>query len=168
MENGRGLSWIAIAVSVVALIVALGGRGQSLPWQGYRYQGNSGPSFFQGPQQFNGPNGGQFNRPNAPPRFAPPRNFRRGPRAFPARPPRFGRGFFFFWPFWLIGGLGKLALLGLLGFMAFRWFANRDRPYRSGPPQPPGQNPPGPGAPPSGGNPTGPEKPPYTGETQNL
>src|SRR5262249_46384205 len=72
--NGRRLAWVAIALSVVALIVSVGGRAQSR-WQVYNespgfYAAPSGPQGQfgpKGPQDQFGPQGpqGQFGQPGA-------------------------------------------------------------------------------------------------------
>src|SRR6266508_3762455 len=54
--NGRRLAWVAIALSVVALIVSVGGRAQSR-WQVYNesrgyYAAPSGPQGQFGPKNF--------------------------------------------------------------------------------------------------------------------
>jgi hypothetical protein len=171
--SGRRLAWIAIALSALALFVAVSGHAQSR-WQAvYVPQGNYGPpaGFAQpgapGPQGNFGPqnNFGPQQQPGPQGNFGPQNNFGpqqqpplRGDRRFgpgedkrdrfggPRRP---GPGFFIL-PF-IIGGLIKLALAGLLIFLGLKFLRGRRGPG---------------GTPPS--NPPGPEQPPYTGETQQM
>ncbi len=169
--NGRKLAWIAIALSAVALVVALGGRAQShmamrggrdmmgpQAWgqqapQGQFQQGPQG-QFQQGPQgQFQqGPQGqGQFGR-------------QRGPGMMGQRGGMNQRGGgmpFFLLPFMLIGKLIKLAALIALIWLGIKLIRGR-RPAApaasaawSGASPPPSARP-------------GPEQPPYTDETQQL
>jgi hypothetical protein len=173
--NGRRLAWVAIALSVVALIVSMGGRAQSR-WQVYNesrgfYAAPSGPqSQFgpQGPQDQFGPQGqpglkDQFDRHG---KFGP-----RGPQG-QFEPQDFGRRPFFLFPFMLIGGLFKLLFVGLLIFLGLRLITGRGfggpwgrgrwghGPWEHGEQRGPSdQNrPQGPG----------PEQPPYPDDTQQV
>src|SRR5215211_5430623 len=64
--SGRRLAWVAIALSVVALIVSFGGRAQSR-WQVYN-ESHGFDAAPMGPQDQFGPQGpqGQFARPGQP------------------------------------------------------------------------------------------------------
>ena len=145
--NGRKLAWIAIALSAVALVVALGGRAQSyMGMHGGRNMMAQQGQFQQGPQ-------GQFGR-------------QRGPRGQDMMGQRGGmnqRGGmpFFLMPFMLIGKLIKLAALIALIWLGIKLIRGR-RPAApaasaawSGASPPPSARP-------------GPEQPPYTDETQQL
>jgi hypothetical protein len=159
--NGRRLSWIAIGLAGLALIVAMGRGGhtqrieRSAPY-GY----NGAPGDYYVPQ------------PGVPQQSVPaPQQRVPGPQVAPGfreerfegwrgHRPGFERGGhfggFFRWPFFIIGGLFRLLLLGLMIWLVLKFLGRR----RGGPPstgyQPPTQ----------GGQ--DPEKPPYTSETQNL
>ena len=155
MDN-RKLGWIAIALGVVALVVALGGRAGSREW----YNDGPGPRFSQGPAAV-APQAPQAPQaPAAPEQWAGPRGDAphgpgqqwAGPRGQHGFGPGWGgqhRGGFFI--FKLFGGLLRTALFLLILFLLVRWFARRKE-----------QTPP---ASPSG---PGPEQPPYTGGTQAL
>ena len=166
--NGRRLAWIAIALSVVALVVSLGGRmgsrwqgyagppGAYGPPSGYGQMGPQGPQGWMGPQGQSGPQQGpqgQFGRHGM-----------RGPRFqddFGQQGPMGGRrpmgpGMFFFWPFMLVGGLLKLAFVVLLVWLGLRLLRGRGNG---------GQWNRGGGEPPSR---PGPEQPPYTGDTTQI
>src|SRR5689334_7365062 len=121
--NGRRLPWIAIAISAVALLVALGGRMGPRAHMGWGPQGAYGPMAgqvqpAQPPQGWTEPRGdsgmqGQFGnrmKGHFDQRFS--QDFR-GPGPF-----GHGRGFgppaFFFWPFMILGKLLKLAFVVLL------------------------------------------------------
>jgi hypothetical protein len=153
MDN-RKLGWIAIALGVVALVVALGGRAR--PMGGY----NDGPRGYrppmaapqapQGPQGNFGPQQGP--QGNFGPQQGPQGNF--GPRGWHGPQGWKGRGRGGFFPFMFIGGLFRLALFGLLIALVARWFFRR-RSHQDPPP-------------PAGPSGPGPEQPPYTGGTQAL
>src|SRR5690349_22437462 len=112
MDN-RKLGWIAIALGVVALMVALGGRARPMGWYNNGPQQWSGPAgrFPQGPQGNFGPQQGagpqQGPQDNFGPQQGPQGNF--GPRQWNG--PRGGYGDehgmkgrghgFFFFPFML-------------------------------------------------------------------
>lgn len=174
--NGRRLAWVAIALSVVALMVSLGGRAHSR-WQGYygprgfdAPYGQMGPQGQYGPQGQFGPQGqygpqGQFG-PQAPmPPQAPmapqgPGQFGRHGRMMGPQDqfgPR-GRGGmpFFFFPLMLFGGLLKLLFVGALIFLGLRLIKGRGfgGPWGRGNQDPP--------------RPSSPEQPPYTGDTQQM
>ena len=161
MDN-RKLGWIAIALGVVALIVALGGRARPMGWYNNGPQQWNSPqgNFQQGPQGNFGPQQGAGPQQGTGPQQGPQGNFgraqRMGPRGrFGNEHGMMGRGHgFFFFPFMLIGGLFRFALIALLIALVARWFLRR-RGH---------QDPPPPAAP-SG---PGPEQPPYTGGTQAL
>jgi len=163
--NGRRLGWIAIALSALALFVAVRGQAQSR-WQGYYGPQAYGPPAWSAPQQV-GPGAqawpGQQGAPGEQGNVGPQNRF--GPRQ-EARPDRggrwqppfagrrhFGPGMFFLFPLILIGGLVKLALVALLVWFGLKLLRGRRGP--SGPDQ-------------SGPNRPGPEQPPYTGETQQM
>lgn len=155
--NGRKLAWIAIALSAVALMVALGGRAQS--YMGAR-GGMMGPQAWSqhGPQgQFQQGPQGQFQQG--------PQGRQRGQRGQDMMGQRGmnGRGGmpFFLMPFMLIGKLIKLAALVALIWLGIKLIRGR-RPAApaasaawSGASPPPSTRP-------------GPEQPPYTDETQQL
>jgi hypothetical protein len=194
-NGGRKLGWIAIALSGLALFVAIGGRMHSnnTPFGGP--MGYYGPQNYQAapgaPGQF-GPQGkfdprGQFGPGMASPQdqFGPQGKFdprgrfgpgMAGPRGEFGGPMRWGgprHGFpFFFLPFMLIGGLLKIAFVVLLVFLGLRLIRGGRGPWGRGPG---GRGPWGRGPwdqgergdqpPPSK---PGPEQPPYTGETQQM
>jgi hypothetical protein len=157
MDN-RKLGWIAIALGVVALVVALGGRSRSMGWYNGGPQGGFGPRMMQqapqGPQQWQAPQAPQA--PQGPQQgFGPGDRFGyqqggHGPRGFGNH---HGFGGFFFFPLMMIGGLVRLALFALLIILVARWFFGRRR-NQDTPPPPPGT--------------TDPEQPPYTGGTKAL
>ena len=134
-NNGRRLGWIAIAIGVVALIVALGGRGrESRMGEFGRY--DRGPAGYgqqwEGPQGQSLPSGdeprGQFGPRDG---FGPGAEF--GPRG------GFGRGHhmgpwahgpgFLFLPFMIFGGLFKLALVAGLILLVLK-LSGRGRNWR--------------------------------------
>ena len=179
-NGSRKLSWIAIALSGLALFVAISGRMHA------NYGSFNGPMSYSGPQNFQA-------GPGAPDQFGPQGQFdprgkfdqrgqfgpdnQAGPRGGFVGPMRGGgprHGFpFFFLPFMLIGGLIKLVFVGLLIWLGLRLIRGGGRgPWGRGPgghgPWGRGpwdqsergdQNPP---------NKPGPEQPPYTGETQQM
>jgi hypothetical protein len=179
-NGSRKLSWIAIALSGLALFVALSGRMQM---HGGRFAGPEG--FYDGPQSFQagpgmpgqfGPKGqfdprGQFGpdmqtEPGG--QFGPQGKIDRhgqfGPRAEVEGRMRWGgprHGFpFFFLPFMLIGGLLKIAFVVLLVWLGLRLIRGGGRgPWGRGPDSQGDQDPP---------SKPGPEQPPYTGETQQM
>lgn len=165
--NGRKLSWIAIALSAVALVVALSGRAQShMAMRGGR--GMIGPQAWgqQGPQvpqgQFQqGPQGGQFQQgQQGQGQFGR----QRGPRmmdqnGFPGQ--RGGGMPFFLMPFMLIGKLIKLAALIALIWLGIKLIRGRK-------PAAPATSAAWSGASPPPSARPGPEQPPYTDETQQL
>jgi len=184
--NGRRLGWIAIALSGLALVVALGGRAQS------RWQANYGPQQYYGPpasQTAPGPQGqfgpqgpggqqgqfgpqGQFGQQD---QFGPQRGGRRDfetkrPDGF-GGPHRFFPGLFFF-PFMLIGGLFKIAIVVLLVMLGLRLIRGRGfgGPWGRGPggrgPWNHGEH--GEHREPGSPDRPGPEQPPYTGDTQQM
>ena len=165
--NGRRLAWVAIALSVVALIVSIGGRAQSR-WHGYNYDQRGAYSMPGGPQSQFGPGGpqGQFGQPGPRGQFGQDGSFgQQGPQnKFDRRghfgefgpqgqfgPQGFGHRPFFLFPFMLIGGLLKLLFVGLLiwlglrlingrGFGGGRWGrrpGEQDPPRSQDPEQPP-------------------------------
>jgi len=161
-NNGRRLGWVAIAIGVVALVVALTGRagsfgagrfaahqyGQSYA-QPYQSGPNVAPQVPVAPQAPAGPRGkaGPDARDHG-------HNFRGG-----AMPGHGGFGFFF-WPFRILGGLVRLLFWGLLIFLVIKLFQRRGW----GGPRGGGRGPQGPH-----NGPTPPsEQPPYTGETQSF
>ena len=167
--NNRKLGWIAIGLGVLALVVALGGRGQRAAQYGY------GPQFGYGPPAAVAPPQGY-----GPPQWAAPRGDaspgqRVGPQGGPGfqqgRPEQrgFGRGHFgpgfFFLPFILFGKLVKFALFLLVIALVARWFF-RGR-GRHGPSNGPGTEQP-PYTSPGEQSRPGPEQPPYTGGTEQL
>jgi len=165
--NGRRLAWVAIALSVVALIVSVGGRAHS-QWQVYNEsrgfyaapmgpqgqfgqqapQGQFGPQGQQGPQDQFGRHG-KFGPQGPQDKFGPQGQF--GPQGFGRRP-------FFLFPFMLIGGLLKLLFVGLLIWLGLRLISGRGFGGRWG--RGPGEQnrPQGPG----------PEQPPYPDDTQQV
>jgi hypothetical protein len=173
--NGRRLAWVAIALSVIALIVSVSGRAQS-HWQVYNesrgmYAAPAGPqSQFgqQGPQ-------GQFGQPD---QQGPQNQFGRrgqfGPQGPQGKfgPQGFGRPPFFLLPFMLIGGLFKLLFVGLLIWLGLRLITGRGfggpwgrgrwghGPWEHGDQRGPSEpdRPQGPG----------PEQPPYTDDTKQV
>jgi len=161
--SGRRLAWVAIALSVVALIVSIGGRAQSR-WQVYNesrgfYAAPSGPqSQFgeQGPQGQFGQQGpqGRFDRRGQFEQQGPQGQF--GPKNFGHRP-------FFLFPFILIGGLLKLLFVGLLIWLGLRLISGRG----FGGPWGRGRWGRGPGDQDRPQGP-GPEQPPYTDDTQQV
>jgi len=162
MDN-RKLGWIAIALGVVALVVALGGRARPMGWYNYGPQYGYGPPAMapQAPQAPQAPGPQQWNTPQGPGQQAGPQQWAgpRGDRGFGPGghgPRGFGgpRHFGWFFPFMLIGGLFRFALFALLIALVARWFFRR-RGHQDPPPP----------ADPSG---PGPEQPPYTGGTQAL
>ncbi len=182
-HNGRRLSWIAIALSVVALVVSLGGRmhgpgagfGPPQGWQGPMMSQQAPMQYQQGPQGRHGWQGPQA--PQAPQAPQPPNDMRgfgndmRGQRDF-GGPGRMGGFPFFFLPFMLIGGLVKLLFVAGLIWLGFRLIRGRGfgRPGGNGPwngPKGPGPER-GPwnegGDKPSGGS----DQPPYTGDTRQI
>ncbi len=171
--NGRRLAWVAIALSVVALIVSVGNRAQSR-WQGYNdqrgfYSAPAAPQEQFGPQggfgrrgQF-GPQGQDQFGPQGQDQFGPQDQGqfdRRGPSGPRFGPPGgHGRMPFFLFPFMLIGGLLKLLFVGLLIWLGFRLIKGRG----FGPPWSRGS---GEQARPRPQE--DPEQPPYTGDTQQM
>ena len=168
--NGRRLSWIAIALSALALFVAVSGRAQSRWQSAYGPPGNFGPPAGFVPQGVPGPQGnfapqGQpgpqnWNGPqeNFGPQAQPPLRGDQRQRLEVEKHPRFGGphrpgGMFFFLPL-IIGGLIKLVLAGLLILLGLKLL--RGRRGSDGPAGGRRQDPPGP------------EQPPYTGETQQM
>ena len=167
-NGGRRLAWIAIALSVVALVVSLGGRMGSR-WQGYYGpQGQFGPTMgygHMGPQQgWGGPNMQQA--PGAPqpgPQWGHRgergqgfgNDFRR-PGPLGGRRPMMGPGMFFFGGLMLLGKLLKLAFVVLLIWLGLRLLRGRGDGGRWGR---------GGGTPPSR---PGPEQEPYTGDTTQI
>ena len=155
--NGRKLGWIAIALGVVALVVALGGRAQ--PWGSWGAgssadvapRGEAAPPGWVGPREGVGPLSG------AGPRIERDFEFRRYEHRGFAGPFHGGLGRFFA-PFFLFGGLVRTLLFLLLIFLAVRFLGRRGGSGSSSSARP--------GAGRAGGS--GPEEPPYTGETQNL
>lgn len=162
--SGRRLGWIAIGIGVVALMVALFGRGVSF--------GRGADSWAAvGPQaqveQFRD-RGGREGFFSSPSMRETPRSHMEGREFFMARGPHGGFGGFF-WPLALLGGLAKLLLWILVIFLVLKlfrrgpaaWHGNWRGDQPGGPPA---------GSPPSGSSPPppGPERPPYTGETTNL
>lgn len=186
-HNGRKLAWVAIALSVVALMVSLGGRAQS-SWAGFHGpmapqaqvgpQGQAGP---QGPMMgMRGRRGQQGQQPQAPQPPQPGADQRfgndfRGPQGF-GRPGRMGGMPFFFLPFLLIGKLIKLVFVVGLIWLGFRLIRGRGfgRPGGRGPWGGNGGSGPGPergpwneGGPKQPPQPD-PEQPPYTGDTRQI
>lgn len=157
--NGRRLAWIAIALSVLALIVSLGGRmntgwrtgmmHSNGPAAGFSQQapGQSGTQDNTGPQRNSGPRAGRQDQ------FFDQRG---GPGPF-GRGNRGGPGMFFFWPFMLLGKLFKLAAVVLLIWLGIRLLNGRGFGWRGDR----GSNNPPPSQ-------SGPEQPPYTGDTQQM
>lgn len=173
-NNGRRLGWIAIAIGVVALVVALGGRWRESRMAGFEHY-DRGPIGYG--QQWEGPQGqfppndgesrGQFGPRDG---FGPGADF--GPRG------DFGRGHhmgpwahcpgFLFLPFMIFGGLFKLALVAGLILLVLKlsgrgrnWRGPRGRWGRGGPG--------GPGGHEGHDHPQASQRPePYTGETTNL
>lgn len=156
-RNGRLLGWIAIAIGVVALVVALTGRDTGLGW---RY--NRDVTMFRGVP------GAQFSQPQAPQAPVPPQQFE---RRFEERGamrgghgPFGGHRPFFMWPFMMFGWLFRLFFWGLLIVLLLRlvrgpgWWKRRGP---GGPAQGGGSN-----APPN--TPNEPSDPPYSGETRAL
>jgi hypothetical protein len=186
-NGSRKLGWIAIALSGLALFVALSGRmqmhgghfsgqhdyyngsqsfqtGPGMPGK-FGPQGQFDPRGRFGPDMHAGP-GSQFGPQG---RVDPHGQF--GPRAeFEGRMrwggPRHGFPFFFL-PFMLIGGLLKIAFVVLLVWLGLRlirgggsWGRGGGRgPWGRGPDSRGDQDPP---------SKPGPEQPPYTGETQQM
>ncbi len=165
MDN-RKLGWIAIALGVVALVVALGGRAGPRGW----YNDGPGPRFSQGPAAVApaappAPQAGQQPAPQAPQQWSGPQGDAphgpgqqwAGPRGQHGFGPGAGgpHGFGGFFIFKLFGGLLRSVLFLLILFLLVRWFARRKNQT---PPPPPPASPSGPG----------PEQPPYTGGTQAL
>ena len=132
--NGRRLAWVAIALSVIALIVSVGGRAQSR-WQVYNesrgyYAAPSDPRGQfgqQGPQGQFGQQGpqGQFGQQGPQDQFGRRGQF--GPRGPQDQfgPKDFGHRPFFFLPFMIFGGLFKLLLVGLLIWLGLRLITGR-------------------------------------------
>jgi hypothetical protein len=161
--NGRRLAWVAIALSVVALIVSMGGRAHSRwdvynesrgfnaapagPQSQFGQQGPQGPFGQQGPQ-------GRFDRRGPFEQQGPQDQF--GPKHYGHRP-------FFLFPFILIGGLLKLLFVGLLIWLGLRLISGRG----FGGPWGPGRWGRGPGDQDRPQGP-GPEQPPYTDDTQQV
>ena len=132
--NGRRLAWVAIALSVVALVVSVGGRAQSR-WHGYNYDqrgmytmpsGPQGQFGQQGPQGQFGQGGpqGQFGQQGPQGQFDRRGHFGPGPRGHFGAPNSGHRPFFLF-PFMLIGGLFKLLFVGLLIWLGLRLINGR-------------------------------------------
>ena len=178
-NGSRKLSWIAIALSGLALFVAISGRMHANVGSFGGPMGYYGPQNFQAapgaPDQF-GPQGkfdprGQFGPGNqvGPQNQDGPRG-RFGPQGRPEGRMQWGgprHGFpFFFLPFMLIGGLIKLVFVGLLIWLGIRLIRGGRGPWGRGPG---GHGPwgrgPGEQDPPSR---PGPEQPPYTRETQHM
>lgn len=179
MDGNRRLGWIAIAIGVVALVVAVSGRGRDgrfagndHGWQdhgGYgQLQGQPADGFGRGDQQ-----GGQ--PPFGPGRdeFGPGRGeFGPGRGAFGPRHSPFG---FFLLPFMLLGGLFKLALVGMAVFLVAQLVRRGRRGGPGGPGGPFGRRghnwPHGPQQTDAPATPPAPHRPgpeTYTGETTNL
>ena len=171
MDGNRRLGWIAIAIGVVALVVAVSGRGHNERFAGYGEPWHDRGGYGQ--TMDGRPGDGSFERGQPP--FAQGRDgFGPGRGDFgPRHVPRF------FLPFMILGGLFKLALLALAGFLIFQLIRRR-RNGRGGPPFGRGghgwphesHGPDQPNAP-QAGTPTaaphnrpGPES--YTGDTTNL
>jgi hypothetical protein len=189
-HGSRKLSWIAIALSGLALFVAISGRMHSNSSSFRGLMGYDGPQNFQAapaaPGQF-GPQGkfdrhGQFG-PND--QFGPqgqvdprgqfgPNNQGRFEGPMRGGGPRHGFPFFFL-PFMLIGGLMRIAFVVLLVWLGLRLIRGGGGrgpwgrgpgghgPWGRGPwdQSDRGDQPPPPSKP-------GPEQPPYTGETQQM
>lgn len=171
MDNGRRLGWIAIAIGVVALVVALAGRGHEARFGGWGQPGfgNSGYGrSWEGPRGGFAPNDSQAvpgPNDNVGPRggfgphdgFGTPDGF--GPRG--GFGPRHGHFPFFLAPLFFLGGLLKFAGVIALVVIGLRWLRRRrNGGTGGGTPQttqgPVSQTNPRPG--PEG----------YTGETTNL
>jgi hypothetical protein len=168
--NGRRLAWVAIALSVIALIVSVGGRAQS-HWQVYNesrgfYAAPSGPQSQFGPKdpqgQF-GPKG----QPGLQDQFGGRREF--GPQGAQGQfgPRDFGHGRFFFLPFMIFGGLFRLLLVGLLIWLGLRLIRGRGfgGPWGRGRWERGEQRGPGEQDRPQG---PGPEQPPYSDDTEQV
>jgi hypothetical protein len=173
--NGRRLAWVAIALSVIALIVSVGNRAQSR-WQGYNdprgfYSAPAAPQGQFGPQGGFG-HRGQFGQqgpqgqvgPQGQGQFGPQGQFDRwGPMGREFGPPwNRGRMPFFLFPLMLIGGLLKLLFVGFLIWLGIRLIKGRG----FGPPW--GRGPGGRHEHGEQARPPDPEQPPYTGETQQM
>lgn len=170
-NNGRRLGWIAIAIGVVALLVALTGRVSSFGWSRYNQFGPQ-PQFAQpyqnnpnvAPQAPAAPQGRMGPRGNIGPNMrGEGPGFHGGPMHMRGGPGWFG---FFMWPFRLVGGLFKLLFWGLLIFLVIKLFQRRGW----GGPRGGGRGPDGPRNEPTQPNQSTPpsEQPPYTGETQSF
>jgi len=170
--NGRRLVWVAIALSVVALIVSVGGRAQSR-WQVY----NESREFYAAPSNPQGQFGqpgpqGQFGQPGPQGQFGRRGQF--GPQGPQNEfgPKNFGHRPFFLFPFMIIGGLFKLLLVGLLIWLGLRLIMGRGfgGPWRRGRwghgPWEHGEQR-GPAAQDRSQGP-GPEQPPYTDDTDQV
>ena len=174
-NGSRKLSWIAIALSGLALFVAISGRMHANVGSFSGPVGYSGPQNFQAgpsaPDQF-GPQGkfdprGQFDQQNGPRGQFGPQGRAEGRMQGRMQwgGPRHGFPFFFL-PFMLIGGLFKIAFVVLLIWLGIRLIRGGRGPggYGPGGHGPWGRGP-GEQDPPSR---PGPEQPPYTGETQQM
>lgn len=181
-NNGRRLGWIAIAIGVVALIVALTGRAGSFGGgryaasqygqnyaQPYQNNPNVAPQAPVAPQGRVGPQDRVGPRGNVGPTM---REHGQAVRGGPGAAHRQGGWFgFLFWPFRLLGWLLKLLFWGLLIFLVIKLFQRRGwggpgggwrGPWNRGPEGPRDQpTQPNQQTPPS-------EQPPYTGETQSF
>ncbi len=173
-NNGRRLGWIAIAIGVVALLVALTGRMSSFGANRYNaYQYGPGQQFTQ-PFQ---------NNPNVAPQAPVAPQGRMGPQGkvgpnmrgeghgFRGGPGqmRGGHGWFgfFLWPFHILGGLVRLLFWGLLIFLGIKLFQRRGwGGPRGGWRGPWGRGPEGPRD--EKHDDDNNQNPPYTGETQSF